>query len=75
MLAIDGIGAYDAAGPLLATEFLRETVKAERAFTLQDVARAADALYGDEPGIRILSLRETEETCACSEYYPGVWTQ
>ena len=34
-----------------------------------------DALYGDEPGIRILSLRETEETCACSEYYPGVWTQ
>mgnify|MGYP001597015873 CR=1 FL=1 len=54
---------------LLATEFLRSKVQDEKPFTLADVRRAAKALYKGRD-VKILTLRETEQTCSC-EYYTG----
>ena len=54
---------------LAATEFLRSKVQDEKPFTLADVRRAAKALYKGRD-VKILTLRETEQTCSC-DYYGG----
>lgn len=61
-------GAFGLHDPdqLLATEFLRPKVQRKKPFTLADVQRAARALYSGRD-VRILELRETEQTCACKE--------
>ncbi|MEQ8898927.1 MAG: hypothetical protein RID23_17745 [Roseovarius sp.] len=74
-VAIHGVGQREAYAALTATEFLRPRLKAGQAVRTQDVRRAADALYGGESYVRVLTLRETEETCACREFYPGHWQQ
>ncbi len=58
---------------LLATEFLRHKAQNDQPFTMSDIMKAVHALYGNSPGVRILSLRETEETCACRDFFPGLW--
>ena len=71
-LALDGV--FDDPNLVLtATEFLREKTQAEKAFSLSDVEQAARAVYHKDGSVRYLTLRETEETCACGEYFPGVW--
>ena len=72
-VAIHGVGQREAYAALTATEFLRPRLKAGKAVRVQDVRRAADALYGGEHYLRVLTLRETEETCGCNALYPGLW--
>ncbi|OWU83648.1 hypothetical protein ATO6_17455 [Oceanicola sp. 22II-s10i] len=72
MVAIDGI-SWEADATLNATEFLRHKAQARKRFELAEVEQAARAVYGKSHGVRILRLRETEETCACNDHYPGLW--
>lgn len=64
-LAVDDFGK--SSEHLLATEFLRSKVQQEKPFTMADVRRAAAALYKGQD-IQMLTLRETEQTCACKEF-------
>ncbi|TKW67432.1 MAG: hypothetical protein DI616_07250 [Paracoccus denitrificans] len=52
---------------LLATEFLRSKAQEEKPITFADVTRAAQALYKGQ-NTKILTLRETEQTCSCDAY-------
>ena len=72
MLAIHGVFP-DVQDMMTATEFLRGKVQAEKAIAMRDVEKAAKALWGKDGYVRLVKLRETEETCACGEYFPGVW--
>ena len=68
-VAFDDVGEpYLAAQTLAATEFLRSKVQAGKPVTFGDLKRAVTAVYG-----KPISLRETEETCSCATYYPGLW--
>lgn len=58
-------GASEVAAALGATEFLRDEVQAGKAVSRNDVASAIRAVYGKQ-----LRLKETEETCGCSFYFP-----
>lgn len=53
---------------LTATEFLREKVQDQRAFSLSDVRNAAQAIYRGQD-ILMITLRETDGTCACDQFY------
>lgn len=55
------------AAALSATEFLRADVQAGRPATFDALRLAARAVYGPP-----LVLRETEETCGCSWYFPDL---
>ncbi|WP_306736730.1 hypothetical protein [Marimonas arenosa] len=72
MLALDGVFPSDM-DVLTATEFLRAKVQGEKRFRLTDIEKAAEAVYGNKKYVRIIKLREIEETCACREYFPGLW--
>lgn len=72
-LAIHGVAPDEAQLGLSATEFLRPSLKAGRRVAMADLRKAAKALYGDDTYVRMMMLRETEETCACRELYPGAW--
>ena len=64
--AIDGGGNTDAvAAALAATEFLRSEVQAGKRVGRNDLASAVRAVFGKTP-----KLKETEETCGCSVYFP-----
>ena len=56
-----------------ATEFLRAKMQGGKAFGIADVRKAARALYGNDAYVRMINLRETEETCACRDFFPGQW--
>lgn len=60
---------------MLATEFLRNKARNDQPFTMGDVKSAAKAIFGGQPAVRFLDLRETEETCACRDFFPGMWRQ
>ena len=53
---------------LSATEFLRAAVQGDKRIRFNDVQRAAKAVYGKD----VMVLRETEETCGCNAYFPGL---
>jgi hypothetical protein len=53
------------AAALAATEFLRGKVQAGKAVGRNDLASAVRAVFGKQ-----LKLRETEETCGCSVFFP-----
>lgn len=53
---------------LSATEFLRAAVQGEKRIRFNDVQRAAKAVFGED----VMVLRETEETCGCNAYFPGL---
>ncbi|UYV35960.1 hypothetical protein N4R57_12985 [Rhodobacteraceae bacterium D3-12] len=72
MVALHGVG-LQVVQELSATEFLRSKVQGEKRVRLSDVEKAAKALYGQNNYVRIIKLRETEETCACREFFPGAW--
>ena len=55
------------AAALSATEFLRADLQAGRPVTFDALRRAARVVYGAP-----LVLRETEETCGCSWYFPDL---
>lgn len=62
------IGSIDnEAAQLLATEFLRSKAQKEQPFTMAHVRQAAQALYKGR-NTKILTLRETEQTCSCEVY-------
>ena len=68
-VAFDDVGdPYVSAQTLAATELLRAKVQAGKAVTFGDLKRAVTAVYG-----KPITLRETEETCSCGTYYPGLW--
>jgi hypothetical protein len=68
-LAIKGSYSPDTvAAALGATEFLRANVKAGKAVGFSDLIQAVTAVYG-----KPITLRETEETCGCQSYFPGLW--
>jgi hypothetical protein len=60
-------GPSEVAAALGATEFLRDEVKAGKAISRNDLRSAIRAVYGKQ-----LQLRETEETCGCSVYFPDL---
>ena len=60
-------GPSEVAAALGATEFLRSKVKAGKPVNRGDLAAAVRAVYGKQ-----LQLRETEETCGCSVYFPDL---
>jgi hypothetical protein len=57
----------EVAAALAATEFLRAEVKAGKPVSRTDLASAVRAVYGKQ-----LRLKETEETCGCSVFFPGL---
>lgn len=60
-------GANGGAAELAATQPLRDKVRDHAAFTLADVKNAAEILYRGQD-VKILTLRETEQTCSCREF-------
>jgi hypothetical protein len=60
-------GPGEVAAALGATEFLRGKVKAGQAVSRSDLAAAVRAVYG-----KSVRLKETEETCGCSVYFPDL---
>jgi hypothetical protein len=60
-------GPSEVAAALAATEFLRASVKAGKPVSRGDLASAIRAVYGKQ-----LRLKETEETCGCSVYFPDM---
>lgn len=72
ILALDG-ASWSAMEQMVATEFLRQKVQAEKPLRLRDAEKAARALFGQDNYVRIIKLRETEETCACRDFFPGMW--
>jgi len=67
-------GAYGEIEKVLgATEFLRGKIQVGKRFGIADVRKAARAVYGDDAFVRMVNLRETEETCACRDFFPGQW--
>lgn len=73
MVAVYGAVQYRDGDTMLATEFLRTRTQQKKPIKFVHVQRAAKALFGHDGYTRVLMLRETEETCACREYYPGLW--
>lgn len=65
-LAFDTMDKYEAEH-LLATEFLRNKAQNRQQFSFSDVKRAAEALYRGRD-VKIMTLRETEQTCGCAAY-------
>ncbi len=53
---------------LSATEFLRGAVQNSKSIRFNDVQRAAKAVFPED----VIVLRETEETCGCNAYFPGL---
>ncbi len=66
-VAIPGVSPASVNDSLSATEFLRAQVKADKRLRFADVKKAAKAVYDD-----VIVLRETEQTCACSIYFPDL---
>jgi len=66
-LAIPQVEVDTVNGSLAATEFLRASVQSSRRVTFGAVRQAAKAVYG-----KVIVLRETEETCSCSVYFPDL---
>lgn len=73
IVAVYGASQFSDGDTMLATEFLRTRVQQENPIKFADVQRAAKAVFGHDGYTRVVILRETEETCACGEYYPGMW--
>jgi hypothetical protein len=60
-------GPTEVSAALGATEFLRSKVKAGKPVSRGDLAAAVRAVYGKQ-----IQLRETEETCGCSVFFPDL---
>ena len=68
-------GAYGEIEKVLgATEFLRGKIQNGKRFGIGHVRKAARAVYGKDSHVRMVNLRETDETCACGDFFPGMWT-
>lgn len=74
IIALDRV-FHDGVDKLTVTEFLRGKVQAGKRFTMRGVETAAEAIYAKNDYVRIVKLRETEETCACREFVPGAWAK
>lgn len=66
-VAIPGQNASTVNSSLSATEFLRGKLQKAQPVRFADLRRAAKAVYGD-----VIVLRESDETCACSAFYPDL---
>lgn len=73
IVAVYGASQFNDGQTMLATEFLRTRMQQQEPVKFTHVERAAKAVFGHDDYIRVVILRETEETCACGEYYPGLW--
>ncbi|MEZ5715497.1 MAG: hypothetical protein R3D85_10210 [Paracoccaceae bacterium] len=66
-------GFTDEIAAMLEGRFLAGAVTRGAGFALEDVQRAAKAAARGRDDIRLLALRETEQTCGCAEFFPRLW--